>query len=109
MAYKMEPLTKKIRLGVDKKSNIHVEVWPMDYGWRRDLDPALSSADPEKLFLQPDLAFAIGAFMSKQKDHVIQQVIDLHDEQPELAEDDYQEGYTQGLLDARRLVENEIT
>lgn len=108
MALKMEPLTKRIRIGVDKNSSIHIEKWPMECGWNRDVDPALSSGDPEIFTLPPDVACVVGKLMAKQKDHAIQQIIDLHNEQPEDPEGDYEEGYAQGLLDARRLVENEI-
>lgn len=101
----MHPYTKHIRIGVDKNSNVHIEVWPMEYGWQRDVDPALSSADPEQITLSNATAFAIGAFMARHKDTAIQEVIDLHNEQSEHPENDYEEGYTQALLDSRRILE----
>jgi hypothetical protein len=109
MAFKMNPISKNLRAGIDRKSNVHIEIWPIEFGWNRDIDPAISSSDPEEFFMASNVAFVIGDFLSRKKTYAINDVIDLHNNFKDEIDNEYDEGYNQALLDVRRILEDATT
>lgn len=45
----MNQLGDRVRFGFDKKGDLHLELWPVSFGWRRNTDPAISSMDPQEI------------------------------------------------------------
>lgn len=67
MAYRMNARGDRLRCGFDKNGNLHLEVWPVSFGWRRDTDPAISSTDPHEI----DLPAEVLPYLSRLCGHVM--------------------------------------
>ena len=50
----MNPCGDRVRAGFSKSGALHVEVWPVSFGWRRGVDPAVSSCDPQEIVFPAD-------------------------------------------------------
>lgn len=104
MAYKMHPVSRKIRIGIDKNNHIHIEEWPIENGWYRDIDPVLSSNVPKEIEIKSETLSAIRDFILntdnryKKAIHALQKINDLKIEM-EVPEDDFEEGRESGVID----------
>lgn len=55
MPIRMNARGDRLRFGYDKDGDLHLELWPVSLGWRRDLDPAISSTDPQEIELPAEV------------------------------------------------------
>ena len=111
MAFSMEPITRKVRIGVDGESSIHVETWPMEEGWHRDTDPALSSGDPTRIILDVETLGAVRKFLNRNDAEfqkmlsAISDIIDLWMDYG-ASEDEYSDGYLDALTEVGQIAQS---